>query len=329
LASSATGTTITEAAASATGASGGDPVITVSGNLDQTITFTDDTVYVTGSLTGGTITLDNSTLVVEGAASGGATVVMGAGTTDALDLANVSTSTSNNPKVEGLVKNDNIGLGTGFTSTIVNNLGGNNATTTFSNGGITVAQIATPGLSNNYYTTLPTETINGTLYTVAIVDPPLGGATGATGSAGESGGTGATDHRHHGGTGATGGDPSGHDWQGATGLPGGAGAPPSDPQGSPVNHGNVLGSWDNGFLHGANGPTVDHGWNAVLPPDVRDGVLSDLTNVGDSRGGHWTPDGDKGQGMGTPYDGRGHGSVAGLGDEGKPHHHDLWKPDHH
>jgi hypothetical protein len=163
------------------------------------------------------------------------------------------------------------------------------------------------------------------------VDPPTGGATGATGGAGGEGGTGATGHHHGGSTGAgsTGGDHSGHDWRGAAGSSGGAGAPPSDPQGSPVNHDNVLGSWDSGFLHGTGGSSSGHGSTPVLPPDVRDGLWSDLTNVGDSRGGHWTPDGDKGQGMGTPYDGRGHGSVGGLNEDGKPHHHDLWKPDHH
>ena len=164
----------------ATAASASDPVFTVSGNISNSITFTDETVYVTGSLTGGTITLDNSTLVVEGAASGGATVVMGAGTVDALDLANVSTSTSNNPVVEGLSPNDNLGIGTTFTS-----VSGNGTPSTFKNGATTVAQIATPGLSNNYYSTFPTETINGTVYTVAIVDPPLGGTTGATGPTGK------------------------------------------------------------------------------------------------------------------------------------------------
>jgi hypothetical protein len=306
----------------------GGTVLTVSGNLSNSITFTDETVYVTGSLTGGTITLDNSALIVEGAASGGATVVMGAGTTDALDLAKVSTSTSGNPVVEGLVQNDDVGLGTAFTSATVHNLGGNNATTTFSNGGTTVANIATPGIPDNFYTTFPTETLNGTVYTVAIVDPPLGGATGATGP---TGGTGTTGHHHYDGptgAGATGGDSSGHDWRGVSGLTGGAGAPHdpqgSDQHGSPVSQDNVLGSWDSRFLHG-----TDHAWTPVMPPDVARELLSELTRIEDPRGGHWTPDSDKGQGMGTPYDGHGHGSVGGLDEHGKPHHHDLWKPDHH
>jgi hypothetical protein len=307
-----------------TGGTGGT-VLTVSGNLSNSITFTDETVYVTGSLTGGTITLDNSALIVEGAASGGATVVMGAGTTDALDLANVSTSTSGNPKVEGLTQNDDIGLGTAFTSATVHNLGSNNATTTFSNGGTTVANIATPGIPDNFYTTFPTETLNGTVYTVAIVDPPLGGA---------SGGTGATGHHHDGptGTGATGGDPSGHDWRGVSGPTGGAGAPHdpqgSDQHGSPVNHGNVLGSWNSKFLHGT-GSSSGHGSTPVLTPDVIHGLLSELMSIEDPRGGHWTSESDQGQGTGTPHDGHGHGSVGGLDEDGKPHHHDLWKPDHH
>ena len=288
-------------------------------------------MYVTGSLTGGTITLDNSTLVVEGAASGGATVVMG-GTTDTLDLAHVSTSSSGNPTISDLDQSDTVGIGTTpFNSVTVNNLGHSFTTATFRNGGTTVANFSTPGLSDNFYTVFPTEVISGTTYTLGIVDPPVG-ATGATGGAGGEGGTGSTGHHHHHGStgvGATGSNPSGHGQQGITGSSGGAGAPPSDPQSSPVNHDNALGSWISGFLHGSNGSGTGQAWTPVVPPDVARELLAELTRIVDLRGGHWTPDGDNGQGMGTPYDGRGHGSVAGLGDEGKPHHHDLWKPDHH
>ena len=98
------------------------------------------------------------------------------GTIDALDLEYVSKSTSGNPTVGGLTQNDNIGLGTAFAGTTVNGgLGNSNATTTFTTGatgGTTVAQIATPGIADNFYSTLATETINGTVYTIAIVDPP-------------------------------------------------------------------------------------------------------------------------------------------------------------
>jgi hypothetical protein len=269
-------------------------------------------VYVTGSLTGGTITLDNSTLIVEGAASGGATVVM-SGNADTLDLAHVSTSTGSNPVVDGLTQNDSIGIGTSFNSVTVNNPGRSFTTATFKNGSTTVANISTPELSDNFYNVFPTQNISGTTYTIGTVDPPPSGPTGPTGGTGH--------HHGHTGNGATGGSASG---QGTSGPTGGAGAP----RNSPVNQDNVLGSWDSRFLHGSDDPSSGHGSTPVLPPDVRDGLWSDLTNVGDGRGGHWTPDADNGHGMGTPYDGRGHGSV-GVDEDGKPHHHDLWKPDHH
>jgi len=84
--------------------------------------------------------------------------------------------------------------------------------------------------------------------------------------------------------------------------------------------------WDSRFLHD-DGSSSGQGSTSVLPPDVASGMLSDLTNVGD-HGGHWTPDNDKGRGADLPYDGRGHGSVGGVDEHGKPHHHDLWKPNH-
>jgi hypothetical protein len=275
-------------------------------------------VYVTGSLTGGIITLDNSTLVVEGAASGGAIVVMN-GNADTLDLANASTLVVGNPVVYDLSQNDSIGLGTSFNSVTVNNPGGLFTTATFKNGNTTVATISTPELSDNFFSVFPTEAINGTTYTIGTVDPPSG-ATGVTGGA-----TGTTGHHHdHGGsigTGATGGDPSG---QRASGSTGGAGAS----HGSPVTQDDVLGSLDGKFLHGTNGPATDHVWTSVLPPDVARGVVSDLTNVGDPRSGNWTPEADRRHGMDTRYHGHAHGSVGGADEHDKPHHHDLWKPDH-
>ena len=88
---------------------------------------------------------------------------------------------------------------------------------------------------------------------------------------------------------------------------GGAGAP-HDPRGSgysydppKVGPDDVLGSWDRSFLHGTNGPATDHAWTHVMPHDLRDGLCSDLTNVGDPRGGHWSPDDDRHHGMGTPH----------------------------
>jgi hypothetical protein len=280
-------------------------VTTVSGISGGSVTFTDETVYVTGSLTGGTITLDNSTLVVEGPSSGGATVIMDG--TDTLDLANVSPSKTGNPVVEGLNQQDNIGLGASFTNATANNVGATGATATFTNNGTTVATIATPGIADQFYgSPYSTDTINGTTYTVAVVDPPLPGATGPT-------------HHHKSETAATG--VSGGQYNGA-------GAPWTSSDQTQVGPDNVLGQREDQFLHGSHGLSTDHASGPVLPLDLLRSLWSDLTNVGGSRGGYWTPDGHKGQGTGLPHDRQGQGSVGGLDDHSRSHH-DLWKPDHH
>ena len=96
-----------------------------------------------------------------------------------------------------------------------------------------------------------------------------------------------------------------------------------------MNQGNVLGSWDSGFLQGTGGSSSGgHGSGPVLTPDVIRGLLSELMRIEDPRGGYWNLDSDKGQGTGTPHDAHGHGSVGGLDDHGKSHHYDLWKPHH-
>jgi hypothetical protein len=151
----------------------------VVGNISSSVTYTDETVVVTGSLTGGTITLNNSTLIVQGAASGGATVNMQSGI-NTLDLAHVSTSASGNPTVNGFSSGDSIGLGTGFTNVTIQHDGQGNATATFKAGSTTVGVLAIPhdnDLSGGFYSTTATETLAGTTYTVATLDP----GTGATG----------------------------------------------------------------------------------------------------------------------------------------------------
>lgn len=229
----------------------------------------------------------------------GATIDLDGGT-DAVDLAKVSTSASGNPTIDGLSSGDSIGIGPAFTSATVNDAGHHGATATFSNGATTVAVIATPGSDNFYPSPYPTETIGGTPYHVAIVDPPTTGHghTGPTGNSGSSGG-----------------------WTG------GAGAPP-DPA---VNLNTLLGSWDSPFQHGTGNSGTDH---ALMPttfgqsPDVLNSLASDLTNIGGSGVGPWTPDGEKGHGAWTAPDTSGHGSVGGLDEDGKPHHHNLPPPHH-
>lgn len=149
-------------------------------------------------------------------------------------------------------------------------------------------------------------------------------ASGATGD--PSGGVGSPASV----TGATG-DPSGGSPADPTGATGSSSGQPTDP---PVNKDNVLGSWDNRFLHGTDGS-----WgNSGLMPDTGiqgligdlTSLIRDLTNILGSLGGPWTPDGNNGSGMGLPGDWSGHGSAGGLDDGGNHHHHhDLWKPGQH
>ena len=139
---------------------------------------------------------------------------------------------------------------------------------------------------------------------------------------------------HHGHTGATGGEPAG-----CTGSTGGAGAPhdpngPCDPHdpcwsghGCDLNHDLLLGSWDRWFLHGSDGPTTGHGcgidhWGGQFSlPEMIRCLVSDLCHVSGSCGEHWTPDSDRGHGMGSTTDGRGHGSVGCLEDDYRSQHH--------
>ena len=95
-----------------------------------------------------------------------------------------------------------------------------------------------------------------------------------------------------------------------------------------MNPDTVLGPWDSAFLRGVGGGTTKQPWTSV-PADLTSGMLSDLTNVGDPRRGPWAADGDGRHRTNTPDDARGYGSVGGLDDDGKRHHQDLWKPDHH
>ena len=127
----------------------------------------------------------------------------------------------------------------------------------------------------------------------------------------------------------TGGDPTG-----GTGGTGGVGSPfdstgTSDP---PVNQNTVLGSWDNGFLQGNGESWTNPGWTPDPSTQALIGDLTslirELTNILGSLAGSWSPDGENGGGVGTPNDWRGHEGSAGAWDQGgKPHHHDLWKPD--
>jgi hypothetical protein len=101
-----------------------------------------------------------------------------------------------------------------------------------------------------------------------------------------------------------------------------------------VNQDTVLGSMDNGFLHGNGGSWSNTGWMSdqsiqSLIGDLTN-LIRDLTNILGSVAGSWTPDGNNGNGgVGSPDDWRGHGSVGGLDEGGKHHHSDLWKPDQH
>jgi hypothetical protein len=63
----------------------------------------------------------------------------------------------------------------------------------------------------------------------------------------------------------------------------------------------------------------------VLPLDVANGLLSDLISIENHRA-HWMPGGEQHHGMDTPSDEYGRGSVGGLDEHGKAHHHELWKP---
>jgi hypothetical protein len=144
------------------------------------------------------------------------------------------------------------------------------------------------------------------------------GPTGETGPAGHH-----HHHHHHRFDGVAGED----DLVGGTGMTGGVGSP-TDP---PVNQNTLLGSWDNGFLHGTDGSSANLGSmpDASVQSMLGDltSLIRELTNILSSLGGTWSADGNNGQGMGTPLDGRSQGSVGSLDDGGQHHHHqDLWKP---
>jgi hypothetical protein len=159
----------------------------VNHDISSSVTYTDETVYVNGSLTGGTITLNNATLIVEGTANSSHAIVNMQSGINTLDLAHVSTSASGNPTVVGFSSGDSIGLGTAFTSVTIQHDGHSNATATFLNSGTPVGVLAIPNdndLSGGFYSTTATETLGGTTYTVATLDP----GTGATGPTGPTGG---------------------------------------------------------------------------------------------------------------------------------------------
>jgi len=173
--------------------------VTINGNLNGNQTFTDETVIVTGQLTGGTITLNNSTLIVEGgratspSASPAATVVMQSGI-NTVDLAFIAKASSANLTIQGLGNSDSIGIGQAFTNAtfksggpgpnqtigVVNFTTGPGAAGTGGSIKVTLASAA----DNSFFNTFPTSTIDGTQYTIATLDPPQSstGATGATGS---------------------------------------------------------------------------------------------------------------------------------------------------
>ena len=164
--------------------------MTIKGNLSGNHTYTDETVIVTGRLTGGTITLNNSTLIIEGgsktnpSASSSATVVMQSGV-NTLDLAHISTSASSNLTIKGLAEGDNVGIGGAtFTSTHFTSTSGVFGTTgvmDFAGAGninVTLADV----FNRNFYSDYATVTVKGTQYEVATLDP-------GTSSTGGKGGT--------------------------------------------------------------------------------------------------------------------------------------------
>jgi hypothetical protein len=94
-----------------------------------------------------------------------------------------------------------------------------------------------------------------------------------------------------------------------------------------VSHDTLLGSWDRCFLRGSDVPTTGHACNAdhwgsqFSLAEMTRCLVSELSHVSDSCGEHWTPDCDKGHGMGMNLDGCGHGSVGCLEGDYQTHQH--------
>jgi hypothetical protein len=185
-------------------------VVYVSGLTRGTLVAANETLVVTGNVTGGEIDLYNATLIIEGTHNSSAAIInMEPGTIDTLDMTSIAQSRANNPTVEGFQPGDSIGSST---QAIAGASLGSNAISVAV--GKTIDQIALTGANapagTNFYSQITQETVAGVTFNVATLDPPVG-ATGSSGDPGfVKGATGATGGSNPATSGPTGAGLDGH-----------------------------------------------------------------------------------------------------------------------
>jgi hypothetical protein len=149
-----------------TGATGANDPSVSSISDGTTISVTDETLVVTGNVTGGTVTANNSTVKVDGSVTGGQ-IVYGTGVSS-VDLANTASGT---PQLRNLNDGDSVAITTPFNSATLN---ASDTVLTLKEGFTTVAtfNVKLASGASTTFEPVKTENIGGTTYYVGTLDPP-------------------------------------------------------------------------------------------------------------------------------------------------------------